>query len=58
MRTPPALQFEVQGSQLLINLDASQDTLITLKCPDPYTNGTFYWRSQVLGPVVAPTPPT
>ncbi|PRW45700.1 alpha-glucosidase isoform A [Chlorella sorokiniana] len=51
----PATQFEVQGSQLLINLDASQDTFITLKCPDPYTNGTFYWRSQVLGPVVAPT---
>lgn len=44
---PPAffVQFEVQGDQLLINLDADPNTIIQLRCPDPQTSGTVYWRS-------------
>lgn len=37
----------VADNQLVINLDASPNTTITLKCPDPYTSGTFIWRSFI-----------
>lgn len=43
---PKRLQFTIDKDQLVLALDANPDTIVDLKCPDEYTTGTVYWRTQ------------